>query len=153
MKRIFLLISLIIPACGMMWAQSQGHQHQRTAEECAMKQTQMMIRELNISDSLQYRALYDMNLKYARLREKGCTRAQMMTNMLKRNEELKQILTKEQYEAYMNRQIQAGPHHHQHPVGRFAGQGKANQQAHRPHKGHLQCPQGNEHQDKPGYNN
>lgn len=153
MKRIFLFISLILPACGMMWAQPQGHKHQRTAEECAMKQTQMMIRELNISDSLQYRSLFDMNLKYARLRENGCTREQMMTNMIERNKELKQILTKEQYEAYMNRQVQAGPHHQQHPVGRFASQGKEGPRPHHPHKGHPQCPQGNEHPNKPGYNN
>lgn len=118
-----------------------------------MKQTQMMIRELNISDSLQYRALFDMNLKYARLRENGCTRAQMMTYMLERNDELKQILTTEQYETYMNRQVQAGPHRQQHPVGRFAGQGKAGRQAHHPHRDHPQCPPGNEHRDKPGYNN
>ncbi len=153
MKRVFLLFSFIIPVCGMMWAQPQGHQHQRTAEECAMKQTQMMIRELSISDSLQYRTLFDMNLKYARLRENGCTRAQMMTNMLDRNNELKQILTAEQYDAYMNRQVQPGPHGPQQQAVRFAGQGKGDPKQHHPRKGHPQCPPGNERPNKPGCNN
>ena len=153
MKRFYLLISLVIPACGIMMAQGPRHDmHQRSAEECALKQTQMMVHELHIKDTAQYRAIFDMHLKYARLREGGCSRAQMMTYMEQSNEELKNILTKEQYDAYMNRQFQPGPHHQQ-PVGRFAGPGKEGPQSHHPHKGHPQCPPDSVRPSKPGCNN
>ena len=154
MKRFYLLISLIIPACGIIMAQGPRHEsHQRSAEECALKQTRMMVHELNIKDSAQYRALFDMHLKYARLREGGCSRAQMMTYMEQSNKELKKILTKEQYDAYMNKQIQYGPHSPQQPVGRFANQGKEGPQPCPQHKGHPQCRPDSVHPSKPCCNN
>ncbi len=153
MKRLYLFLSFLLPVCGIVLAQGhpQGSFPQRSAEECALKQTQMMVRELGITDTLQYRALFDMHLKYARLRENGCSRAQMMQYMEDSNKELKQLLTKEQYEAYMNRQVQSGPHGPQPPVGRFAGQGTSDQRPRHPHKGHPQCRPDSVHQGTSGY--
>ena len=75
---------------------------QRTPEDEAMKQTIRLIRELSISDSVRIDTLYRMHLKYARIRQKGLTRAQEMDRMNAIMGELKNLLTKDEFEQFMN---------------------------------------------------
>ena len=104
--RYFILIIVIICACTTLCAQYP----RRTAEDIARKQTEMLVRELNIRDSLIRDTLYHLHLKYAHKREISNTRAEAMQYMQEINTELQNILTPEQYQQFMNQQVNYGPH-------------------------------------------
>ena len=74
---------------------------QRTPEEEALKQTTRLVRELGISDSVRIDTIYRMHLKYARFRQKGLTRAENMQRMQSIYDELKLLLTPEEFEPTM----------------------------------------------------
>lgn len=75
---------------------------QRTPEEEAIKQTERLVRELGIQDSVRIDTLYKMHLKYAHLRRTGLTRAQEMDRMNAIVSELKVLLTPNEFEQFMN---------------------------------------------------
>jgi hypothetical protein len=104
--RYFILIIVIICACTTLCAQYP----RRTAEDIARKQTEMLVRELNIRDSIIRDTLYHLHLKYAHKREISNTRAEAMQYMQEINAELQNILTPEQYQQFMNQQVNYGPH-------------------------------------------
>ena len=88
---------------GCLWAQEPvSDRPQRTPEEEAQKQTMRLVRELGIRDSVRLDTLYRMHLKYARIRQQGLTRAQNMERMQAIYGELKQLLTQEEFEQFMN---------------------------------------------------
>ena len=101
MKRFFSILSVALVA-SCLWAQEPGVRPQRTPEEQAMKQTLRLVRELDIHDSVRQDTLYRMHLKYARIRQRGLTRAQEMERMQSIYGELKQLLTPEEFEQFMN---------------------------------------------------
>lgn len=100
------LFALVAPAA-TLFAQ---HHPQRTPEDIASKQTEMLVRELNIQDSLVRDTLYRMHLKFATKRAVSNTRAEAMQYMQEANIELQQILTPEQYQQFMNQQVNHTPH-------------------------------------------
>lgn len=79
----------------------------RTAEEEAEKQTEMMQHELELTQA-QRDTIYLINLKYAKARRISNTRAEMLARITKKTEELKGVLTAEQYHQYMNCQLENG---------------------------------------------
>lgn len=96
----FLLVALI---AGSMTAQEAVQERpQRTPEEEAVKQTTRLVRELKIRDSVRIDTIYRMHLKYARVRQHGLTRAQNMERMQAIYNELKRLLTPEEFERFMN---------------------------------------------------
>ena len=102
MKRLFSIICATFVA-GLMLAQEPVRERpQRTPEEEAMKQTMRLQRELGIRDSVRIDTLYRMHLKYARIRQKGLTRAENMERMQSIYNELKQLLTPDEFERFMN---------------------------------------------------
>ena len=112
---IYIAIALLaIPAA--LCAQHYPH---RTPEDIASKQTEMLVRELHITDSLVRDTLYRMHLKFAIKRQISHTRAEAMQFMQEANEELKHILTPEQYQQFMNQQVNHTPHRPQHHYNRF----------------------------------
>ena len=103
-----------------MLLQAQHNCHpQRTAEDIARKQTEMLVRELSIQDSIIRDTLYHLHLKFARKREISNTRAEAMQYMQEANAELQTILTPEQYQQYMNQQVNYAPHRHRAPHNRI----------------------------------
>lgn len=78
----------------------------RTAMDIARKQTEMLVRELGITDSLLHEALFHMHLKYAQMRNISNTRNEAIQRMLQMQEELKQILGPELFDIFMNRQVE-----------------------------------------------
>ena len=120
MKRLFLSLCVVSFTC-LISAQevNSGPRPHPTAEQKALKQTEMIVRELHIDDTVQYHQLYDMHLRYARQYENGYTRAQWLEQMEAMNKDLQTILTEEQYDAFMNKQMQEGPHGQRPQVGRF----------------------------------
>ena len=115
MKTLLLTILLLVP---VVCTQAQRYP-QRTPEDIARKQTEMLVRELGIQDSIVRDTLYRMHLKYAQKRAISNTRAEAMIYMQEANEELKQILTPEQYQQFMDQQVNHAPHHPRSPYNRF----------------------------------
>lgn len=85
-----------------MLAQEQTVRPQRTPEEEASKQTERLVRELGIRDSVRIDTIYKMHLKYAKIRQKGLSRAENMERMQSIYNELKQLLTPDEFERFMN---------------------------------------------------
>ena len=98
------LLSLLCCAllAGSLTAQEQQARPQRTPEEEASKQTERLVRELGIRDSVRIDTIYKMHLKYALIRQKGLTRAENMERMQSIYNELKQLLTPDEFERFMN---------------------------------------------------
>lgn len=92
---------------------------QRTPEDIALKQTEMLVRELEIQDSVVRDTLFRMHLKFAQKRAISNTRAEALQYMQEANMELQQILTPEQYQQYMNQQVNYAPHRHRAPHNRI----------------------------------
>ena len=103
MKKFFFILSMALIS-GCLWAQEPANNDrpQRTPEEEALKQTTRLIRELGIKDSVRIDTIYRMHLKYARFRQKGLTRGENMERMQAIYEELKRLLTPEEFERFMN---------------------------------------------------
>ena len=103
MKKLLSILSLALLS-GLMMAQEPVSEPrpQRTPQEEALKQTMRLVRELGISDSVRIDTLYRMHLKYALVRQKGLTRAQNLERMQAIHNELKNLLTQEEFERFMN---------------------------------------------------
>lgn len=102
MQKKFIFFILIALLLGSVSAQESVNRPQRTPEEEALKQTTRLIRELGITDSSRIDTLYRMHLHYARLRQKGMTRAENLDRMQSIHGELKKLLTPEEFERFMN---------------------------------------------------
>ena len=87
-------------------AQEQASRPQRTPEEEASKQTERLVRELGIRDSVRFDTIYRMHLKYAKIRQKGLTRAENMDRMISIQNELKHLLTADEYDRFMNHPVE-----------------------------------------------
>ena len=108
MKNLLFIFLLIAPVA-ILRGQTHPHYH-RTPEDIARKQTEMLVRELDIQDSIVRDTLYRMHLKFALKRAISNTRAEAMQYMQDINAELQQILTLEQYQQFMNQQVNHTPH-------------------------------------------
>ena len=113
---ILLILIVALPAL------AQKHQHpQRTATDIARKQTEMLVRELNITDSILRDTIFRMHLKYAKQQKReDYTRADVIQCMLLMQEELKHILPSELYDAFMNRRLNHQPRSPQNPCNWIA---------------------------------
>ena len=100
-KKLFSIVCATLVA-GLMLAQEQTVRPQRTPEEEASKQTERLVRELGIKDSVRIDTIYKMHLKYAQIRQKGLSRAENMERMQSIYNELKQLLTPDEFERFMN---------------------------------------------------
>ncbi len=76
---------------------------QRTPEQEAAKHTEMMKRDLQLSEE-QVDTIYRLNLKYAKLRRLASSREALFQNLDNKRQELKNLLTPSQYEQYINQQ-------------------------------------------------
>ena len=113
MKNSIIIIFLLLAAC------SFAQPPHRTPDDIARKQTDMMVRELHITDSIVRDTLFRMHLKYVLLREQSNTRADAIEYIQLMNAELKQILTEEQYLQFMSQQVNHAPHRHHSPCNRI----------------------------------
>ena len=121
MKNLLYIVLLILPLI------SFAQQHpQRTPEDMARKQTDMLVSELSIQDSLTRDTIYRMFLKFAYKRKISNTRAEAIQYMIETNAELQQILTPEQYQQFMNQQVNHAPHRPHAPHNRIAPCGSLN---------------------------
>ena len=84
----------------------------RTIEERAMKQTEMLVRELDITDSLVRDTLYRIHLRYARSRDEESNRSEAVERINKLLSELKGVLTVKQFERLQSIPRQQGARAH-----------------------------------------
>lgn len=84
----------------------------RTIEERAMKQTEMLVRELDITDSLVRDTLYRIHLRYARSRDEVSNRSEAVERINKLLSELKGVLTVKQFERLQSIPRQQGARVH-----------------------------------------
>lgn len=108
-------ISLVLLALSLTMVAQKSVQPRRTAVDIAQKQTEMLVRELNITDSILRDRLFHMHLKYAALRDISNTRSEAIQRMIQIQEELKHILSPELFAAFMNRQVEHHPRTPHHP--------------------------------------
>ena len=101
-NKLFFLLSVALFAGQLMAQEPVTNRVQRTPEDEAQKQTTRLVRELQIVDSARIDTIYRMHLKYARFRQKGLTRAENMERMQAIYDELKLLLTPEEFEQFMN---------------------------------------------------
>ncbi len=106
LKKIVILF-LLAGGCAVLLKAQPQPPFFRTAEEEAEKQTEMMQHELELTRE-QRDTIYQINLKYAKARRVSNTRAEMLARINQKTEELKRVLTKEQYHQYMNCQLGDG---------------------------------------------
>ena len=110
---ILFLSSFALPSFAAPQApssESSTYTPQRTPEEIARKQTEMLVRDLCIKDSMQIDTIYRIHLRYARLRQVSNTRAEHLERVQQMYNELRQVLTPQQYEAFMNQQMESPRH-------------------------------------------
>ncbi len=105
-KRLFIILSIALSAGLMMAQEPVSDRPQRTPEDEALKQTVRLVRELDIKDSVRFDTIYKMHLKYARVRQKGLTRAQNMERMQAIYSELKTLLTEKEFDQFMNHPVE-----------------------------------------------
>ena len=113
---LYIVLFALVTPVASSYAQ---HHPQRTPEDIARKQTEMMVRELDIQDSLVRDTLYRMHLKFALKRTISNTRSEAMQYMMEANAELQHILTPEQYQQFMNQQVNHTPHRPRPHYNRF----------------------------------
>jgi len=101
-KQIFTFFCAVLFAGSLMAQEPVAKRSLRTPEEEALKQTVRLVRELGIRDSARFDTLYRMHLKYARSRHTGLTRAQNWERMQAIYNELKLLLTPQEFEQFMN---------------------------------------------------
>lgn len=139
-------ISLVLLALSLSMVAQKSIHPRRTASDIAQKQTEMLVRELNITDSVLRDTLFHMHLKYATLRNISNTRNEAMQRMIQMQEELKHILTPEQFAAFMNRQVENHPRSPQHPCN--WGTPHHHTASFSSHEGHDTLPPPPEHQQQ-----
>ena len=90
----------------------QASTPQRTAMDIALKQTKMLAAELQLTDTALCKRIYQMHLKYAQMREISNTREEALKRMALMQEELRHLLSPEQFTTFMNRQLNHTPRTH-----------------------------------------
>ena len=100
MNRYLCIVAVLFLASVRMvvLAQEPSSTLRRTAEERAMKQTEMLVRDLEITDSSLRDTIYRVHLQYVRRREQANSRTETVECINRLLAELKGILTPEQYE-------------------------------------------------------
>lgn len=92
-----IVLVLCLAAVGEL-VRAQESVPRRTAEERAMKQTEMLVRDLDIRDSLLRDTIYRVHLRYAKSREQVSSRSEAVERMNRLLGELKGILSPQQFE-------------------------------------------------------
>jgi hypothetical protein len=100
-----LFLLLFLPHDFSVNGQEKRMISERTIEQEAFKQTEMLKQELDLSAE-QSRQMYEINLRYARMRQEETTRTKAMERIKNKNTEIQQILNNYQKERLLNKQYE-----------------------------------------------
>ncbi len=112
MRRLLLIVLALLCVVPLYILAQPPHAVQRTPEQEAAKQTEMMKRDLALLPE-QVDTIYALNLKYALLRRTSHSREEWATYLKQKDIDLQSILTAEQYEEHLQRKHKR---HHTHSV-------------------------------------
>jgi len=118
MSRKMFIFTLLL--AGASSAFGQPPHIRRTPEEVARKQTEMLVRDLDITDTLVRDTLYKVHLRFARMRRPHPTPEEVALHRDSLSEALRGILTPEQYQVFLDSRTKPDPRYPQPPVNRFA---------------------------------
>lgn len=107
MKRFYIFAICLVFAI-MAAAQEDTRRPQRTPEQMAEKQTEMMQRDLSLTQT-QRDTVSSILLKYARMYKANEDRDVRMIRMEFMQKELQQVLSEEQFSLYMEKVRDRGP--------------------------------------------
>lgn len=93
--KLFWIFLLLWSFAALVYAQDNPVTPQRMAEQEALKQTEKLQQELDLSPE-QARQVYEINLKYARERQVSNSRSAAMQRMKNKNADIEQVLNEEQ---------------------------------------------------------
>ncbi|MEI8271901.1 MAG: hypothetical protein WCG08_04710 [Paludibacter sp.] len=91
----FVSILLFLTMAILTFGQENTSAPQRTPEQEALKQTDKLQQELNLSPD-QTKQIYDINLRYARERQTSNKRSEAVERMKNKNADIQQVLSQEQ---------------------------------------------------------
>jgi hypothetical protein len=103
--KIVLLIVLTYMLAFLAYGQESPVVLQRTPEQEAIKQTEKLQQELNLSRE-QAKLIYEINLRYARERQISNKRSEALERMKNKNSEIQQVLTTEQSNRLQNKRYE-----------------------------------------------
>ncbi len=104
---------------GAFMAFGQSPYIRRTPEEMARKQTEMLVRDLGITDTLVRDTIYEVHLRFARMRHPNPTPEEVVQYRDSLSQALRGILTPGQYRLFLNSRNKPNPRYPQPPVNRF----------------------------------
>ncbi|MBQ0033978.1 MAG: hypothetical protein KBS77_01655 [Bacteroidales bacterium] len=117
MKKLILILAM-----AAFWmtgiAQEVHPRPTRTPEEEAAKQTEMLQRELALTEQ-QYDTIYRIHLKYAKMRQVSNTRGEMLQRLNSMTHEVLNMLSPQQRKLFMGKQMDAQPRRPQSQVVRM----------------------------------
>ena len=118
MSRKLLIFTFLLTGASVAFAQSPYIR--RTPEEMARKQTEMLVRDLGITDSLVCDTIYKVHLHFALQRHPHPTPEEVAQYRDSLSQALRGILTPEQYRLFLDSRNKPDPRYPQPPVNRFA---------------------------------
>lgn len=108
MKYSLLLFGFFMLSTSFLMGQQTEGKPTRTAEQIADMQTERLQRDLNLT--LQQRdTVHAIHLKYAKRRKATDEREQIIMRMDSMREELREVLSEEQFEHFMQKRRETGP--------------------------------------------
>jgi hypothetical protein len=97
MKTLLFALVISLTLAGPISGQDNAAVPQRSPEQEAVKQTERLQQELNLTPD-QAKHIYEINLRYARERQISNKRAEALVRMKNKNSEIQQVLNHEQNE-------------------------------------------------------
>lgn len=116
-RKMFISVLFLAGASTVL---GQSPYMRRTPEETAEKQTEMLVRNLDITDSLTRDTLYRIHLHFALQRHPHPTPEEVAQYRDSLSQALRGILTPEQYQLFLDSRNKPNPRYPQPPVNRFA---------------------------------
>ncbi len=108
MKHLSLLSLFLLVGVLQLSARQSDGRPMRTPEQIADTQTERLQRDLNLTEE-QRNQVHALHLKYAMRRTGNETREQIVIRMDSMRAEMKDILTSEQFELFMQKRRETGP--------------------------------------------
>ncbi len=105
--RIVYLLFALLGGISLMAQQAEG-KPQRTPQQIAERQTERLQRDVNLTEQ-QRDTVYAIHLKYAERRRENEDRSHVMIRMDSLREDLKGVLTDEQFKLLQQKRRETGP--------------------------------------------
>lgn len=116
-KSFFIIIIMLISCTLQTIAQTGGNAKGavRSPETEALRQTERMKNDLNLTPT-QEKLVYNINLKYEKERQQSNSRSEALERIRNKNEELRKVLTEQQYSQLQSKRYNQAALHRQRKI-------------------------------------